>query len=252
MAKFVGFVGTISGKIGTTVFTKGEKGLSYGRSYQPVVANPKTIGQVDQRAKMNLVGRMSQVTPSEVLLGLGNRKRVRRSSFNKFLLQAATVDRSTPGVVLAKVDPEDVVFSEGAQALAASVTTPGATTGSAASIGLTLSDASLAGSYGERIVVAIVDPSDKSGYSFVKYSDVVFDNSTAKNVTVNFGTTIADESLVCIYRLPYLLTDEGASLRTQTLANNGTDVIAKILSGGNLVRDWGRSTLASELVFMQA
>lgn len=252
MAKFVGFVGTISGKIGTTVFAKGEKGLSYGRSYQPVVANPKTIGQVDQRAKMNLVGRMSQVTPFEVLLGLGVRKRARRSAFNKILLRAAAIDRSTPGVVLAKVEPEDVVFSEGAQALAASVSSPGATTGSAASIGLTLSDATLAGKYGERIVVAVIDPSDKAGYSLVKYSDIVFDNTTAKSVTVNYGTAIADESLVCIYRLPYLLTDEGASMRSQTLANNGTDIIAKILSGSNLVRDWGRSVLAAKEVFTQA
>lgn len=252
MAKFVGFVGTISGKVGTTVFAKGEKGISYGRSYQPVVANPKTIGQVDQRAKMNLVGRMSQVTPAEVILGLGNRKRGRRSEFNKILLNAAIVDRSDPSAIVAKLQPEDIVFSRGAQAIESSVTTPASSTASVASISLTLQDSTIAGRYGERIVVAVIDPSDKGGYSLVKYADIVFDDTTAKNVTINYGAPIANGSMVCFYRIPYMLTEEGATLRSQTLANSGTDIIAKILLTDSLVREWGLSVLAGSQVFTQA
>lgn len=252
MGKCVGLNGTISGKIGTVVYSKGEKGISYGRSYQPVVANPKTIGQVDQRSKMNLVGRMSQVTPFEVILGMGGSKRMRRSEFNKTLLSVATIDRSVPGTVVAKIAPGDVLFSKGAQALEASVSAAGATTATAATIGLTLADAALAGKYGERIVVAVIDPSDKGGYSLVKYSDVVFDDTTAKTVTVNYGAPIADESLVCIYRLPFQLTEQGAAMRTETIANNGIDIIAKVLLSDNLVRDWGQSELATTEVFTQA
>lgn len=252
MGKVVGLSGTISGKIGTVVYSKGEKGVSYGRSYQPVVYNPKTIGQTDQRAKMNLVGRMSQVTPYEVLLGMGGNKRIRRSEFNKILLKAATIDRSAPDTVIAKIAPEAVVFSKGAQTLEASVSTAGSTTATAATIGLTLADATLAGKYGERIVVAVIDPSDKAGYSLVKYADVVFDDTTAKSVTINYGSPIADESLVCIYRLPYQLTEEGAAMRTETIANDGTDIIAKMLMSGNLVRGWGESTLAATQVFTNA
>lgn len=252
MGKVVGMNGTISGKIGTVVYSKGEKGVSYGRSYQPVVFNPKTIGQTDQRAKMNLVGRMSQVTPYEVLLGMGGNKRMRRSEFNKILLNAAIIDRSNPSTVIAKIAPEAVVFSKGAQTIEASVTTEGATTANAATIGLTLADAALAGKYGERIVVAVIDPSDKAGYSLVKYADVVFDDTTVKSVTINYGAPIASESLVCIYRLPYQLTEEGAAMRTETIANDGTDIIAKVLMSGNLVRGWGESVLAATKVFTQA
>lgn len=252
MGKLVGLIGTISGKIGTVVYSKGEKGISYGRSYQPVVANPKTIGQVDQRSKMNLVGRMSQVTPFEVILGMGGSKRMRRSEFNKLLLNAATIDRSVPGTVVAKIDPEDILFSKGAQALEANVSSAGATTATAATIGLTLADATLAGKYGERIVVAVIDPSDKGGYSLVKFADVVFDDTTAKSVTINYGAPIVDESLVCIYRLPFQLTEQGAAMRTETIANNGTDIIAKVLLSNNLVRDWGQSELATTEVFTQA
>lgn len=252
MAKFVGFIGTISGKVGTTVFQKGEKGISYGRSYQPVVYNPKTERQTDQRAKMNLVGRMSQVTPKELLVGMGGmNNRQRRSAFTRILLNVATIDRSNPGSVIAKVTPENVVFSQGAEVLSASAAAP-SVTATSVSVALTLGDATLAGRYGERVVVAIIDPSDKAGYSQVKYVDVVLDSTTATTATINLGSPITSESLVCVYRLPFVLTEDGASLKAETLANNGTDIIAKLLEGGRYVRGWGNSVLAATQVFMQA
>ena len=252
MAKFVGFIGTISGKVGTTVFQKGEKGLSYGRSYQPVVYNPKTVGQTDQRAKMNLVGRMSQVTPKTLLMGMGGvNNRQRRSAFTSILLNVATIDRSNPESVIAKVAPADVVFSQGAEVLSASAAAP-SVTATSVSIALTLGDATLAGRYGERVVVAIIDPSDKAGYSQVKFVDVVLDDTTATTATINLGTPIVNESLVCVYRLPFVLTDSGAYLKAETLANNGTDITAQLLASGNNVRGWGNSILAATQVFTQA
>lgn len=252
MGKFVGLIGTISGKVGNVVFVKGEKGVSYGRTYQPQVANPKTIGQTDQRVKMNLVGRMSQITPAEVLIGLGGSKRMRRAEFNKILLGVATVQHSIGAPVIAKIAPTDVIFSKGTQPFEANVSTPGATTANSATIGLTLTNADLVNKYGERIVVAVIDPSDKAGYSLIKYADVVFTGTTAQNVEIRYGAPIADESMVCIYRIPYLLTEEGSAMRAQTLSNDGTDIIAKVLTSESLVQSWGNSTLAATEVFIQA
>lgn len=253
MAKFVGFVGSIRGKIGTTVFTKGQGGVSYGRSYQPQVANPKTAGQKDQRAKMNLVGRMSQVTPKALLVGMdGANSRQRRSIFNGILLQAAIVDRSDPANIIAKVAPEDIVFSQGAEAVAASAAAP-VIAAQSVSMELTLGDSSLAGKYGERIVVAVIDPSNKAGYSQVKFADKVLDNTSATNVQVSFPSPIASESLVCVYRVPFVLNDNGANYRTETLSNDGVDIIANLLSSRAVyVRDFGRSVLHSSSVFTQA
>lgn len=252
MGKFVGVIGTISGKVGNVVFVKGEKGISYGRTYQPVVANPKTIGQTDQRAKMNLVGRMSQVTPKTLLVGLnGSNNRQRRSEFNSHLLNVATIDRSTPEKVIAKIAPEDVIFSQGAEVISASIAAP-TVTATSVSVALTLGDTALAGRYGERIVVAVIDPNDKAGYSQVKFVDVTLDSTTAQTATINFGEPIADESLVCIYRLPFMLTEDGANLKAETLANDGTDITAQLLAGGNYVRGWGNSLLAATQVFTQA
>lgn len=253
MAKFVGLIGTISGKVGTTVFTKGEKGLSYGRAYQPQVANPKTIGQQDQRAKMNLVGRMSQVTPKAILVGMnGENNRQRRSAFNRILLNAATVSRPGSGAIIAQVDPEDVVFSQGAEVFSAELTGAAVAARSVSGV-LKLNDASLAGRYGERIIVAVIDPRDKAGYSQVRYTDVTLDNVEDRNWNIAFGEDIEDESLVCIYRVPYVFNEEGAAMHTETLANNGADITAQLLASASAyVRGFGNSLLHSSQVFTQA
>lgn len=253
MGKFVGFIGTISGKVGTTVFQKGEKGISYGRAYQPVVRNPKSVGQTDQRAKMNLVGRLSQVTPQSLLVGMdGNNNRQRRSIFTSNLLKVATIDRSAGNEVVAMIAPEEVVFSQGAEVINATMGNVSVTERSV-NTSITLGDASLAGKYGERVVCAVIDPSNKAGYSLVKYVDVVLDDTTAKNVNFNFGSPIADQSMVCIYRLPFALNDDGMRLRSETLSNNGNDITARLLaSGAQYTRGWGQSLLAAKEVFTQA
>lgn len=253
MAKFVGFVGTIHGKVGTTVFSKGEKGMSYGRSYQPQVYNPKTAGQVDQRAKMNLVGRMSRVTPKSLLVGMtGDNNRQRRSEFNRGLLFVATIDRSSPQSIIAKIAPEDVVFSEGVEVLRASMSTP-VVTANSVSLNLTLTDATMASVYGERVVVAIIDPNDKAGYSQVTYVDNVLDNTTPKAVSIALPTSIEDGTLVAVYRIPYVLNADAANYRAETLANDGVDIIANLLqSNSGYVRGFGRSIFAAKQVFTTA
>lgn len=252
MAKFVGFIGTIRGKVGTTVFTKGENGLSYGRSYQPQVQNPKTEGQQDQRAKMNLVGRLSQITPKSVLVGMGGMGRARRSAFNSNLLKVATIDRTDPSTIKAIIEPEDIIFSRGSETLNASVSTPVAVTATAVTLGLTLSDSALAGKYGERIVVLAIDPDDKGGYSLVRSVDILFSSTEEITVSVPFGMSLEDETMVAIYRLPYVLTSEGMGMVTEGLANDDEDVIAKVLLSVGAVRGWGNSRMEVKQLFTQA
>lgn len=252
MAKFVGFIGTIRGKVGTTVFTKGENGVSYGRSYQPQVQNPKTEGQMDQRAKMNLVGRLSQITPKDVLSGLSGSGRARRSEFNSSLLKAATIDRTTPGVIKAIIEPEDIVFSRGAETLNASVSTQPSVTATSVALGLTLSDASLAGRYGERIVVLVIDPDDKGGYSLVRSKDVIFSSTEAQQVSIRFETTLENESMVVVYRLPYVLTAEGMTMVNEGLANEDENAVAKVLTAQGAVRGWGLSKMEAKQLFTTA
>lgn len=252
MAKVTKMVGNFRGRVGGLVYSKGEGAENYVRAYQPQVYNPKTEGQVDQRAKMNLIGRLSEVTPKSVLVGMGGSGRMRRSAFNANLLNMATIDRSTPGTIVAQLNPEDIVFSRGPEGLSAAVSTAAAVTANQVSLGLTLNDATLAGKYGERIVVAVIDPEDKGGYSFLRTSEVVFPDTTAMTVTISFGTDIVDDSMVAIYRLPFVLSEEGQSMLTEGIANNATDIVAKVIMTAGALRGWGNSVMDSKQVFTQA
>lgn len=253
MAKFVGFIGTIRGKVGTTVFTKGENGMSYGRAYQPQVLNPKTAGQTGQRAKMNLVGRMSQATPKALIVGMaGSNNRQRRSGFNRNLLSVATIDRSNPGSVIAKVDPENIIFSQGAEILHATAVTP-VVTAQEISTKLTLVDANLAGAYGERIVAAIITPEDKAGYSKVFYTEKVLDSTAETTVNIILPGPMESGTMVAVYRIPFVLTSEGANYRAERLMNDGTDIVAQLVdTNGGMVRGFGDSVFSVKQVFTQA
>lgn len=254
MAKFAKLLGSARGRVGGLVFSKGDGGENYVRSYQPMVNNPKTTAQKSQRAKMNLVGRMSGVTPAVVIAGLqGENNRQRRSRFSSMLLKATVVDITNPSQIVAKVEPEDIVFSEGSCAVMSSITTPVAVTADRVTLALTLANSEVAGAYGEKIIVAVIDPSAKGGYSMVYSSDVIFDNTSAKQVVIDAAPSIVEESMVCVYRIPFLLTDDGrAAISTSTIYNDGSDILAQFLSGSAAVRVWGRSILSATVVFTQA
>ena len=253
MAQCVGFIGTIRGKVGTTVFTKGENGMSYGRAYQPQVYNPKSVGQTDQRAKMNLVGRMSQATPKALLVGMaGANNRQRRSGFNRNLLDVAIIDRSNPGSVIAKIEPESIIFSQGAEILHASATTPVVSV-QQVSVKLTLTDGVLAGAYGERIVAAVITPDAKAGYSKVFYTDKVLDNTEQVTVDIMLPAPMDEGTMVAVYRIPFVLTSEGVNYRAERMEADGTDIVASLLaSNGGMVRGFGDSVFSVKSVFTQA
>lgn len=252
MAKVTKMVGNFRGRVGGLVYSKGEGAENYVRAYQPQVLNPKSEGQVDQRAKMNLIGRLSEVTPKNVLVGMGGSGRMRRSAFNANLLNSATIDRSVPGTVVAQLNPEDIIFSKGAEALSANVSTAPVATATQVSLGLTLTDSALAGKYGERIVVAVIDPEDKGGYSFLRTAEVVLDNTTAVTITVPFGTTIVDDTMVVVYRLPFVLSEEGQSMVTEGISNDATNIVAKAIMTAGALRGWGNSKMEAKQVFTTA
>ena len=112
MAKAIGLLGDLRGKIGNTVFFV-SNGVQVARVYQPVVANPNTVGQITQRAKMALAGRLSRITPTAAIEGLGgDNKRTRRGAFVKNAVRATTY--SANGASLAA---GDLIVSDGAVSL---------------------------------------------------------------------------------------------------------------------------------------
>lgn len=251
MGKIAGLSGTLSGKVGTMVFSKGEGGVSYAKSYQPQVANPRTPAQLMQRAKMNLAGRISELVPNRILaLGEVSRRR-NRSAFNRSLLGLITIDTSDPSVYQAQIDPADIVFAKGAEVSHATVGTP-AVTSKQFTMQLSLMDAELANRYGERIVVMVTTTDDKGGIAGVAYTDVLLTSTTAQNVTIELPFEIANGDMVTVSRSPFVLSQEGSNIVTTGVYNNTTDALASILTNPRNIRGWGFTLPIMKSVFSEA
>lgn len=252
MAKITNLIGSISGRAGGMVFSKGEKGgVGYMRAYQPQVQNPKSPAQTDQRTKCVLVGKLSAVTPKQVLIGMAGTNRRRRAEFLKNLMDVAVIDRTNPGSVVAQIAPADIIFSRGAEPLRAAA---GAITATATQVSttVTLQDAEYAGQYGERLVLAVIDPEEKGGYSYLLYQDILLSSTEAQTVQFNLPTTPIDETMFCLYRIPYVLNEQGVAATKSDIYNNGTLILANIVENTSNIRDYGNSTLQGTTVFTQA
>lgn len=252
MARITKLMGSISGRAGGMVFSKGDKGgICYMRGYQPQVQNPKTPAQTDQRTKCILVGKLSAVTPKQVLIGMASTNRRRRAEFLKNLMDVAVIDRSNPGSVVAQIAPGDIIFSRGAEPLRASASALTATA-TQVSVTVTLQDEDYEGKYGERLVLAVIDPEEKGGYSYLLYQDLLLDSTTAQAVVFELPTTPIDETMFCLYRIPFVLNDQGVAATKSDIYNNGTLILANIVENTSNVRDYGNSTLQGTTVFTGA
>lgn len=109
MGKSVGFIGPISGKIGTIVFYYRD-GKQNQRVYVPNPNNPKSAAQQATRLKLSLAGKLSSIVPAEALEGMpGGSRTQRRSRFLKDVIGMASVSDGK-----AMIAEEDILFSEGA------------------------------------------------------------------------------------------------------------------------------------------
>lgn len=201
MAKIVGFVGTGSGRVGNVVLSKGPNGLTISRSYQPIVANPRTDAQLNQRAKVNLAGRVSKLVPSQALTGLSmGSNKLNRSEFLSNLIKSSVVTK-VAGVWTASVLPEKVVFSHGNQ-------TPSATMGTIAltanTVTLPLSNITADNQHGERVVVMVLNGDVDGYYKRCQFTDVIYTEGQ-KDIVLNLTVPLEKDEMVLVYRCPFSL-----------------------------------------------
>lgn len=78
--KLTGITGTGTGKLGSSVFAV-NSGVQIVRQYQPVVANPSTTGQVEQRAKLKLASQLARDLKKSIVI----KKQGLVSSRNRFM-----------------------------------------------------------------------------------------------------------------------------------------------------------------------
>lgn len=121
MAKLTGGVFSKgSGRLGGHVLAV-SNGQQIVREYQPNVANPRTSLQKAQRAKVVLAGKLSQITPDAVIIGLAENKRDRRSEYTRTIIKNARV-QEVGGEYTAVLLPGELIFSRGLEAGGVSAT----------------------------------------------------------------------------------------------------------------------------------
>lgn len=106
MGKVTSLYGKTMGKIGSIVFST-SGGQTIAREYNPHVANPNTIGQVNQRARMKLMSQLS-ATLSPVIAMTKDGLVSRRNKFVKL-----NFDNSYASQGVAQISYENVQLTEG-------------------------------------------------------------------------------------------------------------------------------------------
>lgn len=204
MAKSVGLVGTIRGKAGNYVYAKGENGSTIVRAYQPQVTNPNTDAQILQRAKLNLAGRLSKITPKGVIIGMdGATNRQRRSRYNALIAKSAVATVSG-GQGTASITDAQLKFSEGnAMNWGYGTTiTEGKTT--ATGINNIIVNRSCyveaQGHYAEKLIAVVVDAGG-SMYKRVTSADIAFNAATTAVANIPVGELAVGDK-VNVYAVP--------------------------------------------------
>lgn len=198
MGKSSNIIGTIRGKVGSVVFSKGPNGETLMRSYQPQVANPRTMPQLAQRAKVTMAGKLSKLIPINALSGLGMGSRLaNRSEFVSNILRMA-VAIWQGGQYTASVLPGKLVFSKGVAALGATL---GAVTVTVNKVTVALSNVNADGLHGVRLIAVVMQNVQGDAYKTASYADIIFaaNQSTAE---VNLPVALASGDVVLLYACP--------------------------------------------------
>lgn len=108
--KLTGITGTGTGKLGSSVFAV-NAGTQIVRQYQPVVANPSTEGQVQQRAKLKLASQLARDLKSSIVI----KKQGLVSSRNRFM--SKNFDAITYSNNTANANLNEIQLTEGSRSM---------------------------------------------------------------------------------------------------------------------------------------
>lgn len=236
MGKVVGLVGAASGKIGNVVYAV-TNGIQTARVYQPIVSNPKSIGQSLQRAKGNLAGRISGFVPRTAIMGLGVNARLRRGEFLRNVLKKATANY-IDGSYVAKIQPADVLFSKGAVVLPVTLQAINAVSHSVAVVLNGVADTAIAPEvYASRLVRLVAMVYESNSTELVEVTTKVATMpAQGASATTTIAIGHAGSYDVFVYAIP-MSTEDGtaASVDTSVVGLDDDEIAASLSVNGNAV-----------------
>lgn len=252
MAKTPMGLGQFSGKVGGVIFAV-YNGEQIVRQYQPKVSNPKSRKQQLQRAKGNLVGRISQIVPWQILQGMGQNRRERRANFLRTTLNLASASPVADNLrnISATLTDENFIFSRGSVVPTIGIASMSST---ASSISIVLSKLSGASDSdfdaSGALVVAVLKSAD-GRYESIFYRFVSADEFTGGSLSMAFSHASEGANFVAGYIAPFKTTD-GGSLRTRTeqLTGNASSLNALLTNNPSAIPlEWGDSILQTTAAY---
>ena len=254
MGKNVGLIGSVSGKVGNVVYAV-QNGVQTVRAYQPVVVNPKSVAQQQQRAKGNAVGRISSFVPREAIMGLGSNGRARRGEFLRTLLNAAVVVASGSGWN-SKVNVQDIIFSRGSalQAVTLGSITPaaGSVTVALSGVGSAVMPAEEYALHATRLVAMVYQGDDNRLVACSTALAVTPTQGGSANTVLPLG--VEGAYTVYVYAIPMRANVNAAvSVQTDMVHLSDTDLMAYLgVGAGVLPWSYGLSAVLGLGNFSQA
>ena len=216
MAKIYGINGKITGKVGNTVFAV-DGGIQVARQYNPIVANPRTEGQQDQRLKVNLAGQMSKGIFSSAIEGLNGNRRQRRSALLSNLIKEVVTKQETADGFRTVFDAAKLRLSSGVKGLNvnASFVIGNSTVMGMRQIQVTLApgDKEAELPTGERIRIVVVGAPDMMdtgvGGVVSAVADVVTAGGATQGMNIDVRAGMQDGPYVyAVYAIPLTLVNE--------------------------------------------
>lgn len=251
MAKSTIGRGQFRGKLGGDVFYI-RNGAQLIRAYQPVVNNPKSSTQQLQRAKGALAGKVSAITPWQVIQGLNGSKNERRSRFLQLLMQGITSSYATGSAtqINATLLSNNYKFAEGAIVPAIHVKS---VVPLASYIDITIER--MAGStiedfQAQGVLLVAVIKNASGDYEKVIYQFVDNNDITGDDLTVNLPHNSSSNYYAAVYAAPFSVVAGKLSTVVDNLFGTATSLdIVMHNNAASLPINWGDSYLVNEVTF---
>lgn len=229
MGRVTSLYGKTTGKIGSIVFST-SGGYTIAREYNPHVANPSTIGQVNQRARLKLMSQLSACLASSIVMqkeGLVSR----RNKFTKRNMAACYASNGN-----AQITYENVQLTEGSLGLPQIVASIEADA-EAGIQKLYVSLASAAAINVSRVVYNVYQKTDEGKLQLL-FSTISEDKSTGgKFFPIETPASPFSGKELVIYAFGMVDTSERASANFGNLnVKNGSD-LATLVASRNITYD---------------
>lgn len=223
MGKVTSLYGKTMGKIGSIVFST-SGGQTIAREYNPHVANPNTIAQINQRARMKLMSQLSACLSTSIVMqkeGLVSR----RNKFTKRNMPACYASGGT-----AQITYENVQLTEGSLGLP-QITAEFAVDADTGQENLKLSLASYAAINVARVVYNIYQKTDEGKLQLL-YSAISNSASSSGSLfTVSTPASPFKNKELVIYAYGMVDTSERATANFGNLnVQNGSDLATLVAS----------------------